>query len=91
MPAAARALIVPNEGICAVTGRPLERFTQQEAESLGVVAQRGARRPPRRRLSHECTHVIPVAQLCVGDECAVLDHGGLEADLITVLDELVED
>jgi hypothetical protein len=35
--------------------------------------------------------VIPVAQLCVGDECAVVDLGGLEADLITLLDELVED
>jgi hypothetical protein len=31
------------------------------------------------------------AALCVGDDCAVLNHGGLEADLITVRDEFVED
>ena len=158
----------------ACAGLPLERFTEQEAERLGVVAERGPRRPPRHRLSEECTHVIPLAQLlgrqirrqprharlvhqdmshshlpfamrrelgphlgqkqvvveradrhenihkaaedalggrsgeeqvaggdgcatdrigdaalCVDDQRAVLDHGGLEADLITIRDALV--
>ena len=37
------------------------------------------------------TDRIGDAALCAGDECAVPDHGGLEADLITVRDELVQD
>lgn len=35
------------------------------------------------------TDRIGDAALCVGDDCAVLDHGGLEPNLITVRDELV--
>ena len=39
---------------------------------------------------HGCaTDRIGDTALCVSDECAVLDHGGLEADLVTVRDELV--
>ena len=37
------------------------------------------------------TDRIGDAALCVGDERALLDHGGLEADLVTVCDELVEE
>jgi hypothetical protein len=33
--------------------------------------------------------VIGHAALCAGDECTVIDHGGLEANLITARDEVV--